>query len=441
MKFNRSEEIKRLAIFFFYDRDGIVDEYIPYLLRDLNENVSELLIVSNGELSMEGRAKLAEITPHILIRENKGYDVWAYKAGMEYYGWEKLSEYDEVITLNFTLMGPIYPFKVMFEEMSQRDVDFWGITRHYGMNFDPWGKCKYGYIPMHIQNCFMVVRSSMVKSEEFQRYWETMPMIHDYAESIDLHEVIFTEDFTRKGFTSDTYVDTEDLKEYSDYPLMLYPKELIANRKCPVFKRKMFYNHYDELIGVSCGQPGYELYKYLGENTDYDLNYIWDTVLRTANMADIKERLQLNYVLPTQIRLPNRKKAPRVALFMHIYYLDQVEYCKRYAASMPADADIYLATDTEEKKLILEKAFEGFGGRKVKVLVVENRGREISSHFIGLKPYVGQYDYVCFAHDIQTKRLKPHMKANHFLTIVLKTFLRARHLWKMSLAPSRRIHV
>jgi rhamnosyltransferase len=302
----------------------------------------------------------------------------------------------------------------MFDEMSTRDLDFWGITRHYGMNFDPWGKCKYGYIPMHIQSAFMVVRSSMVKSEEFQQYWENMPMIHDYAEAICWHEVIFTEDFSRKGFSSGTYVDTDDLKEYIDYPLMLYPTELIANRKCPVFKRKTFFNQYEEFLDVSCGQSGYELYQYLAENTEYDLNYIWDTVLRTANMSDIKERMQLNYVLPTQVRLANEKAHARVALFMHIYFTDLVDYCKRYAASMPSYADIYLTTNSEQKKLILEKAFEDFGGCKVKILVIQNRGREISSHFIELKSFVGQYDYICFAHDKKSTHLKPKMKGESF---------------------------
>ena len=310
MKFKRLDEIKRLAIFFFYDKDGVVDEYIPYLLRDLEGNVSELLVVCNGKLTVEGRAKFSELTSHILVRENTGLDVWAYKTGLEYYGWDKLSAYDEVVFLNFTIMGPLYPFKTMFEEMNTRDVDFWGITRHHSIEYDPWGKCKYGYIPMHIQTSFMVIRSSMVKSVEFQRYWENMPMVHDYAELICWHEVIFTKDFSEKGFACDTYVDTEDLKEYNDYPLMLYPTELIANRKCPIFKRKTFYNQYEEFLDVSCGQSGYELYKYLAENTNYNLNYIWDSLLRTANMADIKERMQLNYILPTQSRLPNKKNPP-----------------------------------------------------------------------------------------------------------------------------------
>ena len=240
---------------------------------------------------------------------------WSIMAG------RSSSKYDEVVFLNFTIMGPLYPFKAMFEEMNTRDVDFWGITRNYGMAYDPYQKCKYGYIPMHIQTGFMVVRCSLVKSIEFQRYWGNMPMIKDYAEAICWHEAVFTKEFSEKGFSSDTYVDTEDLKEYSNYPLMLYPAELIANRKCPIFKRKTFYNYYEELLDVSCGQSGYELYRYLAEKTDYDLNYIWDTILRTANMADIKERMQLNYVLPTRVRLPNEKDSTEGgAIHAHLFY-------------------------------------------------------------------------------------------------------------------------
>jgi rhamnosyltransferase len=195
---------------------------------------------------------------------------------------------------------------------------------------------------------------------------------------------------------------------------MLYPTELITNRKCPVFERRTFYGKYEEFLDVSCGQPGYELYQYLAEHTDYDLNYVWDTVLRAGNMADIKERMQLNYILPTRIRLPNLKEVPRVALFMHIYFIELVEYCRKYAASMPLYADIYLTTDTEEKKLVLEDAFRDFGGRKVKVLVAENQGREVSAHLVELKPFVSEYDFICFAHDKKTTHLKPYMKGESF---------------------------
>lgn len=67
-------KFKRLAIYFFYDKDGIVDRYIQYFLKDLRDNLDYLLIVSNGKLNSEGKIIL-EKYGEVLERENKGFDV------------------------------------------------------------------------------------------------------------------------------------------------------------------------------------------------------------------------------------------------------------------------------------------------------------------------------------------------------------------------------
>ena len=137
-----SANAKRLILYFMYDKDGIVDDYVPYMLRELKKNSTEILVVCNGKLTRESREKLQEVTPNVLVRENKGFDVWAYKTGLEYYGWDKIRSFDEVIMMNFTIMGPVYPLEEMFKTMDQRDLDFWGITMfHEYKEGDPFGTC------------------------------------------------------------------------------------------------------------------------------------------------------------------------------------------------------------------------------------------------------------------------------------------------------------
>ncbi len=400
-------ENNRLAIFFFYDKDGKVDRYIPNMLEDLCKNISELLVVVNGKLSDEGENEFRKFTPNILVRDNKGFDVWAYKAGMEFYGWYKLNTFDEIILMNFTNFGPVYPFKDMFDYMSERDIDFWGITKHHGHNYDPYNRCKYGYIPEHIQSSFIAVRKNMVDTDDFRGYWNDMPEINGYEDSICYHEAVFTEYFIRKGYKSEVYVNTDDMKDRADYPLMIYPVELIKNRRCPIFKRKSFYNLYEEFLDVSVGEPTFELYRYLKEETDYNLDFIWESILRTANMYDIKQRMQLNYVLPTDIKKPKKVEQPKVALFMHIYFIDMIEYCKKYADNMPLYADIYITTSSEEKRVAIEKAFADFNRRKVKVILIDNRGREYSGLYIAFKQYYDKYDYVCVSHSKKSGYDKP----------------------------------
>jgi hypothetical protein len=105
--------MKRLGIFFFYEKNGDVDDFITYYLADLHKNLTELVVVCNGKLSAQGRAAFEQFTDTIIVRENKGLDVWAYKTALDFYGWEKLSEYDEIVMTNSTLMGPVRPLQEM----------------------------------------------------------------------------------------------------------------------------------------------------------------------------------------------------------------------------------------------------------------------------------------------------------------------------------------
>ena len=216
----------RLVIYFFYDAKGIVDEYNIVLLNDMMKNCRDLLVVSNGKLSEDGKKKFLALTDKILERENKGFDVGAYKEALLTIGWERLSAYDEVILMNYTIMGPVFPFGEMFNAMDARpELDFWGITKHHKVPFDPYGLIKCGYIREHIQSHFIAVRKTLMNSEEFHSYWENMPQIKSYGESVAYHESYFTHHFEKKGYKWDVYVNTDDLKEITEYPLLKRPRQ------------------------------------------------------------------------------------------------------------------------------------------------------------------------------------------------------------------------
>ena len=68
------EDPKRLGIFFFFDAQGVADSYVEALLADMVKNLSELVIVVNGELTATSYAKLSVFTDNIILRENKGLD-------------------------------------------------------------------------------------------------------------------------------------------------------------------------------------------------------------------------------------------------------------------------------------------------------------------------------------------------------------------------------
>ena len=405
-----SKNPKRLAIYFFFDKQGILDDYVTYFLSDLQKNVTKILIVSNGEVNKRGMKCLKEYG-ELFIRENVGFDVWAYKESIEYIGWEELEQYDEVIMLNSTIMGPVFPLKETFDKMDKMDIDFWGITKYFKQNMDPSGCCKYGYIPDHIQSHFIACRKSLVKSPEFHKYWEEMPMIHNYWEAVGKHEMIFTKHFEDLGFKSAVSADAEELRLYSGYPLMMCPLKLIKGKRCPIFKRKMFFNNPKDFMSQTMGEQPQELYHYLEEETSYDVNYIWDTILRNYNHADIVKDMNLHYVFSERYSDKDHMKQVlqrnKVALFMHLYFEDLLEESLHYAETMPPESDIYITTTTEEMKKAIEKVFSSLKCNYLEVRVIKNRGRDVASLLVGVADVIMNYDIACFVHDKKTAQVIP----------------------------------
>ena len=411
MKIN-SETVNRLGIFFFYDAQGVVDSYVPVLLEDMVRSFNEFTIVVNGKLNEEGRIAFERFTRNIIVRENTGLDVWAYKTALQSYGWETLTSFDEIVLFNSTIMGPVYPFSEMFQEMNQRDVDFWGMNWFHRVDGDPFGTIKEGYIPRHLQSHFHAYRRSLVSSKAFQTYWDKMPMIHSYNESVGMHEVAFTRRFEKLGFTSDVYVNTDDMEGQTYYPLMFYPKRLIEERRCPVFKRRSFFHDYMDTITQSVGEATRDLYEYLRDHTDYDTNLIWDNALRTMHMTDVQKAMKLSYVLPSRATV-TQPEEQKIALIAHLYYMDLLDLTLSYICSMPEGCDIILTVGSEEKAEIVRDRVEGLP-YNFDVRLIDNRGRDVSALLVGAGKSVLNYDLVCFIHDKKVTQLMPYTKGDGF---------------------------
>ncbi|MEG1945684.1 MAG: rhamnan synthesis F family protein [Lachnospiraceae bacterium] len=400
----------RLLIYFFYDGQGIVDEYIIYLLNEMDKYIKDMVIVSDGKIKQKEKEKLELFTDYILEQEFKGADIWAYRAAIEYIGWKKLEEYDEVILMGCSLMGPIYPLKEMFVKMSSRNIDYWGLTKFYETTSDSYSSLPCSsFIPEHIPTHFIVARKSLIMSNTFHDYWNNMEKECDTPEKVGEYGVSFTVKMDKQNFSRDVYINTDEYRTRSYQPMINLGKQLIAERRCPFFNRNTFMREYTNVLIESCGQEALELYRYLDKYTDYNMDLFWDNILRTGNQADIKKALQLNFILPSERKLEyNVPKQPKkIALIMHIYFMDLVEECFRYAQSMPQYADLYITTNTQEKKEAIEQIFKRHDWHKFDIRVTPNRGRDVGPFLVESRKYIMEYDYICHTHDKKVGQLKP----------------------------------
>ena len=121
--------VKRLGIFAYFDADGIVDDYVAYLVSEVGKYCVRQVCIINGTLTAESEEKLRAAGGEIVFRENRGYDITAYRDALLA---QDLSEIDEVLFYNQTIFGPVCPLDAMFRKMEAQDVDFWGLSRHKG---------------------------------------------------------------------------------------------------------------------------------------------------------------------------------------------------------------------------------------------------------------------------------------------------------------------
>ncbi len=400
-----SDNPKRACIYFIYDKDGIIDDYIIYQLNDLRENIAFLHCVINGKLTPSGRRALAEIADEIYVRENKGNDIGAYKAAIEYIGWEKLANYDELVLLNNTCFGPVYPFKEVFNWAKPQDIDFWGLT--WDIKYEDIAninRLHYSDNKIYIQSYFLTIRKPLLGSRLLVDFFNEIPGDTSYVLSGCLYEYGFPGYFEDRGYKGAIYCGNSD--DYS-YPLLHNPIHLLRDYRMPIFKKRSFFHHYTDVLNHTAGEATIRLIRFLENETDYDMNLVWKSILRTNSLSDIVRCAQLNRVLPRDISV-NRENANslKVGLVYHAYYEDLFDEDISYIQNFPDSAGVLVTTNTAEKKKLLdEKLIKA--GLKGSVMVIENRGRDVSSLLVGAAEFVFDYDLICSVHDKKTAHASP----------------------------------
>ena len=186
------------------------------------------------------------------------------------------------------------------------------------------------------------------------------------------------------------------------------PMQVVRDDRCPLVKRRVFRTPLVSALEHTAGQTAKETYDYLFGHTDYDTDLIWDSLLRTENVADLQQTMQLEYVLPSRALNPHSyecgKKRPHVvrsAFIYHIFFLDMLDDTLRYFANIPEKTDAYITTNADKIEAIRAALGEHGITRPVTFIPVENRGRDVSALLVASRDVAlsGKYDVIGFAHD------------------------------------------
>lgn len=390
-------ESKRAIIYVLFDRRGMVEEYVEYALAGLRADAAHILVVVNGALTEDGRARLEAVSDDILVRPNEGFDIWGHKAGLEHLG-DRLGDFDEIVLTNDTWFGPVRPYGPVFERMAAEPVDFWGMTDSVRMKNPATG---HGRVPDHLQSFWIAVRRHMFMSDAWARYWHDLPAMADYYDAVLRHEVSFTQTFQEAGFASAAAFPAE--KYPTKHPALFNPDLLMADG-CPLVKRRPFFHWppYLDRHAVIGRWIAEDMARY-----GYPVEHMYSNLARNVAPKDVNVDLGLNDVLDEVGDRYDASRPLRTVAILHIFYVDMTDEMLDRVDALPGPYDLVITTQDQDRADAIRAIVDARPreGRAVDIrIVASNDGRDQSAFLVGCRDILldGGYDLVVKLHSKKT---------------------------------------
>ena len=264
---------KKALVYVIFESEVRLQEYKLRFLQALAPLVDDVIVVVNGQLHVDDVNNL-EHYGQVLTRDNKGYDTAAFREGIFAFGKDKLKDYDQLLLVNDTNIGPMRDLSQVFQEMADKQLDFWGISFGEEQE-DVTRENPYGYIPKHLQSYFLVIEKLMLNDDAFYEYWTHLTDTDSREKAIGRHETRFTKHFADLGYRFDAVV-----QEYEDSAMYIHPLKMLKAGS-PLVKYTALKNYDEDQFlwqGLDRDSEVPDLLDFVAEKTDYPVSILEDIV-------------------------------------------------------------------------------------------------------------------------------------------------------------------
>ena len=374
--------MNRLLIYVHFNKYDAISNHVLYQLTEIRSLFSRVIFISNSQLSENHSSDLFSkgLIHDFIQRQNQGYDFAAWKDGLFLEGLDNLNQYDSVTVMNDTCFGPLWDLEPYYKNFEENpEVDFWGMTNHAEV------KGHNLYIPEHLQSYFISFKKSLVKSEVFKNFWSSVESHTDVQKVIDEYETQYTKIFTKAGFHYAAVLDTVPIhQDYFHRNFTIHYPQVLLDYKVPFIKIKTF--------DLSQHLSPYTL-RAVEEKSDYPVSLIESHMTSISNPTP-------TYLLDRKIVEPTSDVVSidgNVAVHLHTFYLDLLpDFLKTFRQSFSFNYDLFLTTDSEDKKNQIEIIVNELG-MTAEIIVTGKKGRDVIP-MLKLKEKLSNYDYIGHFH-------------------------------------------
>ncbi len=396
----------RLGIVILNQNTDRIEEYLSYYVSCLYQIADEVIVAGSEELLQNEKKLLKKLCSYQIQVPHDVDKSVAYVLGkLE----ERMWEYHTLILTDESVFGPFYNLTEMFAIMDAQNYDFWGALKH-----SPQAGTGEERIDAYLDPSFLVFNKKMLESTK----------ILSFLAENELSSLL---QLGAAGYKAGAYCDMDQYdfpkgQNNSCYPYY-YNDLMIKEQRYPFLKCDSF--AYVKGIDYSHRENLKRAFSYIQSNLDYDEGLIWKYILKKYNISDIKESLQLYYILDKSFEGESpilRQK--RCAVILHLYYGDLLDETLKYVKNIPADIDVYITSNGKEQIEYISKKMIEFGRKNYKVLEAGIRGRDAGALLVVCRQYVSNYDYICFVHDKKTSGGRgPRMVGDTFRNLVFENTL------------------
>ena len=220
---------KRIAVFASYSANGKIADYVTYYLKGLKKVCDTIIFIADNPLLPKELEKIKKLVVYAKAKRHYEYDFGSYKRGYLYAcDNHLLDNAEELIFCNDSCYGPIFPFKKMFDTMSKKKTDFWGV-------------CANDEYQYHLQSYFLAFHRNVFCSTAFRKFVKSIKKEANVSDVILKYETKFTNILQNAGFKCESYIPfAPDDKTYPykhAHNLTFFPVYLME-QKCPLLKLK-----------------------------------------------------------------------------------------------------------------------------------------------------------------------------------------------------------
>lgn len=223
------KDSKVVSVFASYSGNGLIDDYVVYLLKGLKEISDYIILVADNPIYSLELEKIKDIVNSCLFKRHEEYDFGSYKYGFKWLNEHNiLQEEDDLLFMNDSNYGPLYPLNNVLLKYRNANVDFYGLS--------------LSTTPIeHIQSFFYIFNRKVYSSKEFSIFLENVRHELSAANVVYNYEMRFTRFLSDGGFKYATYVTRDSLLKSVKNGKVIptkYSKTLIEEFDYPLIKIK-----------------------------------------------------------------------------------------------------------------------------------------------------------------------------------------------------------